>query len=172
MSHTHTTSAAPAPALSPATVALSATAKSLIALVHSSPASPESLFYFNARDSTTLKTVSPSISAFLKGRKMALERYQAENETNEIRVSEKTKKFWQEKKDATEELLVALDGADKSESELSEEGKKARGEYFESTKAAWDLSLALVLKKLSEEVVGPFALGMPRHGGYLQLDSR
>jgi hypothetical protein len=136
MSHTHTTSAAPAPALSPATVALSATAKSIIALVHSSPASPESLFYFNARDSATLKTVSPSVSAFLKGRKGALERYLAENETSEIRVSEKTKRFWQEKKNATEELLVAtLDEADKSESDLSDGGKKAREEYFEKTKA-------------------------------------
>ena len=165
MSHTHTTSAAPAPALSPATVALSATAKSIIALVHSSPASPELLFYFNARDSATLKTVSPSISAFLKGRKTALERCLTENETNEIRVSEKTKRFWQEKKTTTDELLVALDEADKSASELSEEGKKARDEYFESTKAAWELGLALVLNKLSEEIVGPFALGTPRHGG-------
>lgn len=96
---------------------------------------------------------------------MALERCLAENETNEIRVSEKTKKFWQEKKTTTDELLVALDEADKSESELSEEGKKARDEYFESTKAAWELGLALVLNKLSEEIVGPFALGTPRHGG-------
>jgi len=159
MSHTHTTSVAPAPALSPATIELSATAKSIIALVHSSPASPELLFYFNARDSTTLKTVSPSISAFLKGRKGALERYLAENETNEIRVSEKTKRFWQEKKGTTEELLVALDEADKSESELSEAGKKAREEYFESTKAAWELGLGLVLTKLCKELVGPFALG-------------
>lgn len=159
MSHTHTTSAAPAPALSPATVALSATAKSIIALVHSSPASPELLFYFNARDSTTLKTVSPSVSTFLKGRKTALERYLAENETNEISVSEKTKTFWQEKKNTTVELLVALDSADKSESDLSDEGKKARNEYFESTRAAWELGLALVLNKLSEELVGPFTLG-------------
>ena len=170
MSHTHTTSAAPAPALSPATVALSAMAKSIIALVHSSPASPESLFYFNARDSATLKTVSPSVSTFLKGRKGALERYLAENETSEIRVSEKTKKFWQAKKTATEALLIAIDEADKGESELSEGGKKAREEYFEKTKEAWEVSLALVLTNLSKELVGPFALGMPRHGGYPSLD--
>jgi glutathione S-transferase len=159
MSHTHTTSAAPAPALSPATVALSSTAKSIIALVHSSPASPELLFYFNARDSTTLKTVSPSVSGFLKGRKGAVERYLAEDEANEIRVSEKTRKFWLEKKDATVDLLVALDESDKSESELSEAGKKAREEYFENTKAAWQVGLALVLTKLSSELIGPFALG-------------
>ena len=166
MSHTHTTSAAPAPALSPATIALSSTAKSIIALVHSSPASPELLFYFNARDSAALKKVSPSVSGFLKGRKRALERSLSENEGNEIRVSEKTKKFWLEKKNATEDLLVALDESDKSESELSEAGKQAREEYFEKTKAAWEVGLALVLTKLSKELIGPFALGMPRHGGY------
>ncbi len=166
MSHTHTTSAAPAPALSPATIELSAMAKSITALVHSSPASPELLFYFNAGDSVTLKTVSPSVSAFLNGRKGALERYLAEDEANEIRVSEKTKMFWLEKKNATEELLAALDEADKNESDLSEDGKKAREEYFEKTKAAWEVGLAIVLTKLSKELVGPFALGMPRHGGY------
>ncbi|KAH9046249.1 hypothetical protein EDB84DRAFT_1466864 [Lactarius hengduanensis] len=154
MSHTHTTSAAPAPALSPATIELSAMAKSIIALIHSSPASPELLFYFNAGDSTTLKTVSPSVSAFLKGRKGALEHYLAEDEASEIRVSEKTKKFWLEKKSTTEELLASLDEADKSEG-----GKKAREEYFEKTKAAWEVGLALVLTKLSKELVGPFALG-------------
>ncbi|KAH9081630.1 hypothetical protein EDB83DRAFT_2333937 [Lactarius deliciosus] len=159
MSHTHTTSAAPAPALSPATIELSAMAKSIIALIHSSPASPELLFYFNAGDSTTLKTVSPSISAFLNGRKGALEHYLAEDEAKEIRVSEKTKKFWLEKKSTTEELLASLDEADKSEPDLSEGGKKAREEYFEKTKAAWEVGLALVLTKLSKELVGPFALG-------------
>jgi len=127
--------------------------------VHSSPASPELLFYFNARDSTTLKTVSPSVSGFLNGRKRALERYQAEDEANDIRVSEKTKRFWLEKKIATGDLLAALNESDKSESELSEAGKKAREEYFEKTKAAWDVGLALVLTKLSKELVGPFALG-------------
>jgi hypothetical protein len=152
--------------LSPATVALSSTAKSIIALIHSSPASPELLFYFNAKDSTTLKKVSPSVSGFLKGRKGAIERYLVEDEANEIHVSDKTKKFWLEKKNATEDLLPALDEGDKSESELSEAGKKAREEYFEKTKAAWEVGLALVLTKLSKELDGPFALGMPRHGGY------
>jgi hypothetical protein len=163
MSHTHTTSAAPAPALSPATIALSSTAKSIINLLHSPPASPEWLFYLNARDPSALKTIAPGVSAFLKGRKEALERYLAENEINEIRVSEKTKAFWLEKKNATEDLLTSLDEADKSDADLSESGRKAREEYFEKTKAAWEVGLALVLTKLSKELVGPFALGTPRH---------
>jgi hypothetical protein len=165
MSHTHTTSAAPAPVLSPATVSLSSTAKSLITLLHSAPASPELLFYLNARDLPALRTVAPSVLAFLKGRKGALEHYLAENESKEVRVSEKTKVFWLEKKSETEGLLSTLDDADKSESELSESGRKAREEYFEKTKAAWEVGLALVLNKLCKEFVGPFALGAPRHAG-------
>jgi len=115
MSHTHTTSAAPAPALSPATVALSSTAKTMIMLIHSTPTSPEFLFYYNARDLPALRTVAPSISASLKGRKGALERYLAENESKEVRVSEKTKTFWLEKKKEAEDLLSILDDADKSD---------------------------------------------------------
>lgn len=165
MSHTHTTSAAPAPVLSPATIALSSTAKSIITLLHSAPASPELLFYLNARDLFELRKVAPGVLAFLKGRKGALERYLAENESKEVRISEKTKKFWLEKKDETEYLLSVLDDADKSDSELSESGRKAREEYFEKTKAAWEVGLALVLNKLCKESVGPFTLGAPRHAG-------
>jgi hypothetical protein len=163
MSRTHTTSAAPAPALSPATVALSSTAKSIITLLHSSPASPELLFYSNAKDLPALRAVAPSVSSFLKGRKEALGRYLAENEAKEVRVSEKTKAFWLERENATEGLLIALDEADKNESELSESGRKARVEYFEKTKAAWEVGLAVVLNNLSKDLVGPFALGAPRH---------
>ena len=161
MSHTHTTSAAPAPALSPATVALSSTAKSIIALLHSDSASPELLFHLNARDLPALRTAAVGVSAFLKGRKEALVRYLAEDETKEVRVSEKTRTFWLEKKSATEEFLSVLDDADKSDSELSETGRKAREEYFEKTKAAWEVGLALVLNNVCKEFVGPFALGTP-----------
>jgi hypothetical protein len=162
MSHTHTTSAAPAPVLSPATVAMSSTAKIIIALLHSAPASPELLFYFNARDLSTFRTVALSVTAFLKGRKDALERYLTEDESKEVRVSEKTKTFWLEKKSTTEDLLSAINDADKSD---SEPGRKACEVYFEKTKAAWEVGLALVLNKLCKEFVGPFALGAPRHVG-------
>jgi hypothetical protein len=144
-------------------MALSSTAKSIITLLHSAPASPELLFHLNARDLPGLRTVAPSVLAFLKGRKGALERYLAENESKEVRISEKTKKFWLEKKDETEDLLSVLDDANKSDSELSESKRKAREEYFDKTKAVWEVGLALVLNKLCKEFVGPFALGAPRH---------
>jgi len=159
MSHTHTTSAAPAPALSPATVALSSIANSIITLLHSPPASPELLFYLNGKDLTALRAVAPGVSTFLKGRKEALDRYLVENEAKEVRVSEKTKAFWLEKKRETEDLLTALDEADKGESELSESGRKAREEYFEKAKAAWEVGLADVLDKLNKDLAVPFALG-------------
>ncbi|KAI0068221.1 hypothetical protein BV25DRAFT_539045 [Artomyces pyxidatus] len=158
-SRTHTTSAAPAPALSPATISLSAVAKNIITLLHSGPAAPELLFYLNARNHAELQKVAPTVSTFLKGRHGALERYLAENETSPVRVSEKTKTFWLEKKHATEELLAAVQDVDKADAELSEAGKKARQEYYENTKAAWEVGLSLVLTKLSKELVGPFALG-------------
>ncbi|KAI9509084.1 hypothetical protein F5148DRAFT_1190243 [Russula earlei] len=160
MSQTHTTSAAPAPALSPATVALSSTAKSIITLLHSAPASPEMLFLLNAKNLAALRTIAPSVSAFLKGRKEALDRYLAEDEAKEVRLSEKTKSFWLEKKSAIEGLLTTLNEADKSDTELSESGRKAREEYLEKSKAAWQVGLAVVLNKLTKELLpGPYALG-------------
>ncbi|KAI0296168.1 hypothetical protein BC826DRAFT_908571 [Russula brevipes] len=159
MSRTHTTSSAPAPALSPATVALSSAAKSIITLVHSGVASPDALFCLNARDLPALRAIAPSVSAFLKGRKQTLERHLAENESKEVRVSEKTNTFWLEKKRAIEALLIVLDQADKSDSELSESGRTARQEYFDKSKAIWEVDLAVVLNNVSKELVGPYALG-------------
>ena len=159
MSRTHTTSYAPAPALSPATISLSSLSTTIINLIHSGPASPEVLFFFNARDVPTLRSVSKSILPFLRGRNDALARYLSENETNPIRVSEKTKKFWNEKKRTTEEMLTAMASADKDDAQLSAADKKAREEYFESTKAAWEVGLSLALTQLSKELIGPYSLG-------------
>ena len=53
-----------------------------------------------------------------------------------------------EKKLAAEKLLGAIDA----------EGKE-REEYYENSKAAWEVGLGAVLNKLSAEVVGPFTLG-------------
>lgn len=138
---------------------MSAVAKSIITLLHSSPAAPELLFYLNARDSAELQRVAPTIASFLKGRLDGLERFIAENEINEVRVSERTKGFWMEKKKTTEDLLTALKDASKAEAELDAAGKAARDEYFANTKAAWEVGLSVVLTKLSQQLVGPFALG-------------
>lgn len=149
----------PPPSLSPATIVLSELSKSLTALLHSAPASPELLFLFNARDTASLRAVVPTLLPFLQGRYAALNRYLKENEASEIRVSEKTRAFWVEKQRTTGEVLKVVEAAGKEEAELGEEEKKARQEYFENTKAAWEVGLALVLQKISKDLVGPYALG-------------
>jgi len=62
--------------------------------------------------------------------------------------------------------VSALYDANKSDSELSESGKKTCEEYFEKTKGAWEVGLALVLNKLCKKFAGPFALGAPHHASF------
>ncbi|KZV63299.1 hypothetical protein PENSPDRAFT_657433 [Peniophora sp. CONT] len=147
-SRTHTTSTAPAPALSPATIEGNALARTIISLLHSAPASPELLFLMNARDTTTLSTYSSTLRPFLAGRAAALTEFAQAQENAGIKVSSKTRAFWEEKKVAAEKLIAAVDA----------EGKE-REEYFENSKAAWEVGLGAVLNKLSAEIAGPFTLG-------------
>ncbi|KAI0032760.1 hypothetical protein K488DRAFT_78322 [Vararia minispora EC-137] len=158
-SRTRTTSSAPSPSLSPATIELSSLARTIIQLLHSGPASPELLFFMNARNDAELKGVAATVRPFLEGRKEALDGFLSQNATNEVRASQKTRKFWEDKKEAAERLLAVFVTADKSEAELDETDKKVRAEYYENSKAAWEVGLGLVLTKLSAEMRGPFALG-------------
>ncbi|THH14723.1 hypothetical protein EW146_g5646 [Bondarzewia mesenterica] len=121
MSRTHTTSFAPAPVLSPATISFSGVSKTIIDVVHAGPASPVLLFYMNARDSSTLQSVSKTVLPFLRGRCDALDRYLSDNKSSSISISEKTKTFWLEKKRATEELLITMSDAGKADAELSDQ---------------------------------------------------
>ena len=56
-------------------------------------------------------------------------------------------------------MLTAMASADKDDAQLSAADKKAREEYFESTKAAWEVGLSLALTQLSKELIGPYSLG-------------
>ncbi|THH06020.1 hypothetical protein EW146_g9741, partial [Bondarzewia mesenterica] len=126
MSRTHTTSFAPAPVLSPATIFFSGVSKTIIDVVHAGPASPVLLFYMNARDSSTLQSVSKTVLPFLCGRCDALDHYLSDNKSSSISISEKTKTFWLKKKRATEELLIMMSDAGKADAELSDAGKKSK----------------------------------------------
>jgi hypothetical protein len=143
----------------PATIELSTLSRSLIALLHSGPASPELLFFMNARNDEELKRAAKTVLPFVQGRKAALEGFLEQNEASEVRVSQKTKKFWEDKRSNAASIAAVLALADKSTGELDKEAKRARAEYFENTKAAWEVGLALVLTKLSTEMLGPYALG-------------
>ncbi|VDB84946.1 unnamed protein product [Peniophora sp. CBMAI 1063] len=147
-SRTHTTSSAPAPALAPATIDSNSRARTIITLLHSAPASPELLFLMNARDASVLSTYSQTLRPFLSGRIEALSSFASSQESANVKVSAKTRAFWEEKKVAAQKLLNGVES----------EGKD-REEYFENSKAAWEVGLGAVLNKLSAEIVGPFTLG-------------
>jgi hypothetical protein len=89
-----------------------------------------------------------------------LVKYLAQVESGEIRVSEKVKKLWSEKLDATNVILTVLADAGKPESELDEGAKANRYAFFKTAKQAWEINLGGTLGLLSKEMAGPYTLGM------------
>jgi len=149
-SHTHTTSAAPGPSLSPATIALSSISTTLIDLLHSPPADPDVISTANP---TLLSPSSPPSEEFIASSRDIVETlkgYLAAVDEGKIHMSEKVKGFWRSKLASHEELLRVL------EPTADEELKK---QYLERANQVWQGSLKEVLEKVNKELVGPYALG-------------
>lgn len=160
LSRTHTTSAAPAPALAPATIAFNQTSTVIISeILHSDAGSPNNLMYLNARDEKQLKSLAAVILPFLVGKNQALERYISEAQNETIHVSEKVKQFWSEKQSATKVFLDVFGKAQKANDELDVDARKKREEYFKEAKLAWEVSLKDSLTRLNQEIIGPYTLG-------------
>jgi glutathione S-transferase len=158
LSRTHTTSSAPAPALAAATISLSETSTKIIDIVHSEDCSPNTLAHLNARDLDSLRTLAKDMLPLFTARQTTLAGYISAAECESIHVSDKTKNFWQEKKTATEILLDVYLNAEKGDNELDGEDKKKRDEYLAKATAAWE-ALKKGLNTLSQELIGPYALG-------------
>jgi len=159
-SRTNTTSTAPAPALAPATIAFSEASSRIIdEILHSEGGSPNTLLYMNARDDASLQALAKALVPFLASRQHALESYLSEAESGTTPISEKTKAFWKEKKDATGNLLDIMLQADKTGAQLNETEKLARDGYFKNAKTVWEVELQDNLLKLNAEIVGPYSLG-------------
>lgn len=160
LSKTHTTSAAPAPALTPATVAATSIGKVIINdIVHSSEANPGLLRYNNARDEASLRQLAKEVLHIQQAKQSALKKYIAEGESGALQVSEKTKKFWADKLESVESALLVLEAAEKPQDSLSESEKQARASFLQTGKEAWETNLPKVLTRLSKEMIGPYALG-------------
>lgn len=160
MSRTHTVSTAPAPALAPATIALSTTASSIIDLLHSAVADPNMLFYYNyLTPEQHAKLAADVMVGFLTGRRDALQSYLEASKAAEVQASEKTRKLWETKKAEAEELLAVYTIATKAEGELSSEEKAAREAFIASANDLWTVKLRNVLTTLDKELIGPFGLG-------------
>ncbi|TCD71561.1 hypothetical protein EIP91_008942 [Steccherinum ochraceum] len=157
-SRTHTTSSAPAPALTPATIAFNTASNKVIDLLHSEAADPNAFRYFNARDDAALSALSKEVLPSLIAKKDALNSYIKANETAEVRVSEKTVKFWEAKKLASDGILAVLQYGETPSDQLDSEAQAKRSEYFKVATSAW-AGLGEVLLQLHKEFIGPYVLG-------------
>ncbi|THH34173.1 hypothetical protein EUX98_g116 [Antrodiella citrinella] len=161
-SRTHTTSSAPAPALTPATIAYNSTSHKVIDLLHSDAADPNAFVYFNARDDAALRELSAEVLPLLNAKADALARLIQENASAEVHVSDKTMKFWEMKKLASDGILAVMQHGDTPTDQLDAEAQAKRAEYFKVANAAWG-GLGDVMLQLSKEIIGPFVLGMLLH---------
>lgn len=160
MSKTNTTSAAPAPALTPATIDASSQCNKIIDdILHAETTSPNTLKFMNARDDASLAVLAKQMGPFSQLRSKALGGYIAQAERGEISVSEKVKKLWTERKDASDGLYAVMQHAETPIAQLDGAAKTAREGYFTAAKQLWEVELKETLTTLSSEITGPFALG-------------
>lgn len=157
-SRTHTTSSAPAPTLTPATIAFSTASNRIIDLIHSLQADPNALLFLNGRDDESLKRITPELRPLLHAKTDAISDLLNENENAEVKVSEKTVQFWKLRRAASAMMLDVVEEGDKSVDELDENAKNARKEYFTAATNGWN-NLKEVLLTLSKEIIGPYVLG-------------
>jgi len=160
ISRTQTTSVAPAPVLSPATIAATTSCKVIIDdILHAEPANPNTLRYVNARDDASLLALANETLPSLKQRQETLTDYLSQADKETIRVSEKVKQLWTDKLDAINLILGVLVDAEKPQTALSEQAKANRIAFFKTARQAWETNLSQVLIQLSKEMVGPYTLG-------------
>lgn len=145
-SHTHTTSSAPAPSLSPATVAFANASSKIINSIQADEVSPDHLQYLNARDRASLQELGKSLVPILESRRAAIVGYLTDCEHETIRMSEKTKAFWREKKAEAETALSVFSANDVDG-------------YLSRSRNMWEITIPDVLTRVSEELIGPYALG-------------
>ena len=159
ISVTHTTSTAPAPSLTPATVEFSNASNQVISLLHSDEADPNHLQYVNAYDEASLRDLARTILPVIAAKRAALEQHLSDAGAGRLQVSDKVIKLWKERKAAQDKWYAVLSEAETLTSELTPEGKLKREEFFGIAAKAWGQDLKAVVLKLSKEIRGPFVLG-------------
>lgn len=129
-------------------------------IIHSEIANPNKLFFINARDDASLIRLSKGLVPFLSEKRKALMNYSHQAETQNLQVSDKVKALWKDKLDDVNTSLAVLLDAEKSEAQLDEQSKINRLAFFQAARQAWEVDLKVALTQLSNEMIGPFALGM------------
>ena len=114
--------------------------------------------YMNARDAHALRALAPSKRHILTARRAAIAQLLADNQEARIRVSEKTRAFWEARKVATEKYLGVYDDADTPTEKLDDQARAKREAFLKDAAEAW-VRVRDVLTELNQELIGPYALG-------------
>jgi dGTP triphosphohydrolase len=136
------------------------TCKIIVDILHSEIADPNKLYFIDARDDASLIRLSKELLPFLSQKQKALMNYSHQAETQTVQVSDKVKALWRDKLDAVNTSLAVLLDAEKSEVQLDEQSKGNRLAFFQAARQAWEINLKVALTQLSNEMIGPFALGI------------
>ncbi|KIY52702.1 hypothetical protein FISHEDRAFT_34586 [Fistulina hepatica ATCC 64428] len=148
LSKTHTTSTAPAPILTPATIAFQSISQAILNdVIYAPTTSPSALTYIDVRDGASLREKGPAYAAHLARKKTALQ--DLLNDV-ELMVTDKVRARWTVELDETEDLLDVFTGP------TDHEKPKA---FLEKTSALWKTTIASDLARLEKDVIGPFVLG-------------
>jgi len=158
-SATRTTSTAPAPSLTPATIEFTDVSNQIIALLHSDVADPNHLLYVNAHDERSLRELAKIVLPGIIGKRAALEKHLSDAEAGRLHVTDKVVKLWNEGKAEQDKWYAVLSEAETPTLKLAPEGKHRREEFFSMAAKAWGQDLKAVILKLSKEIRGPFVLG-------------
>ncbi|KAF9056606.1 hypothetical protein BJ165DRAFT_1434842 [Panaeolus papilionaceus] len=160
LSRTHTTSQAPAPALTPATIAGSNVCRMIIEdVIHTDAADPNTLRFMNGRDEAQLQKLAKQYLGMCQERQEVLKGYLVRADNGSIKVSEKVKALWKEKLQQTTFLVEVYQEADKTQDQLGATAKATRERFVALAKQVWEAQLGAVLGQLNKEITGPFALG-------------
>jgi hypothetical protein len=160
LSRTNTTSDAPAPSLSPATIAFTATSNAIIDSLHLDTIDPEKLAYLNVVDedeASLLKTAENSLPS-LTAKRDALVKNLVDAESGAVNVTTKVQSFWREKKADIEMFVDVFESAVRRE-ELSAEAAQRQKALLVTAEEAWNSEVKKVIELVSKEMIGPFAFG-------------
>ena len=85
----------------------------VIEAVGSEAADPNALMFMNARNDAQLKQLSETLKPLLVAKCDALDKLLEDNKQAEVRVSEKTSRFWEMKRVAISMILDVLEDGEK-----------------------------------------------------------
>jgi len=83
----------------------------------------------------------------------------ADHDASRIQVSDKTRLFWEGKRDIFERLRAVYADAEKDTADLDETARTQREQFFAVGRKAWSSDVKTVLTQLTKDMIGPYCLG-------------